>query len=111
MQADGISSGEIFFRKLLVDHDGGRDPVPYLGTVLDLVVVVDGEVTTRDDGDAERGEIVWADGVHIRFSMLTGLGGSETLDGHAAVPFVVFENAHGRESDGLHSGNGPESVR
>jgi hypothetical protein len=41
--------------------------------------------------------------------MFVRLGGREALDGHAAVPFVVSENAHGSEADGLDARNGVES--
>src|SRR6266849_5682035 len=110
VEADGVAPGEIFFGKLLVDHDGGGRPVPYFGAVLDFVVVVDAEVAPGDDGNAESGEIVGADGVHVRLGVLIGLGRCEALDGHAAVPFFVFENAHGGEADGLDSGNRSEGV-
>src|SRR5215472_1992535 len=43
--------------------------------------------------------------------MFIRLSGSEALDGHAAVPFVVFENAHGCQTNGTSSRNRAEGVR
>jgi len=110
VQAEGISAGKIFFGKFLVDHDGGGHPVPFFGAVFDDVAVVHGEVAPGDDGHAQSSEIVGADRVHVGFGMFVRLGGREALDGHAAVPFVVFENAHGSEANGANSGNGAEDV-
>src|SRR5271169_2597564 len=101
MKADGISTGKIPFGELFIDHDGGRCPAPRLRTVFDLVVVVRPEVPPSDDGDAQSGKIVRTNGVHVGFSVLIGLSGSEPFDGHAAIPFVVFENAYGSQSHGL----------
>ncbi len=110
VKADGISSGEKLFGKFFVDHDGGWDPVPDFGPVFDLVVVANAKVAAGDDGYAERGKIIRANLVHVRLGVLIGFRWSKALDGHAAVPFVVFENAHGREADGLDAGNCTESV-
>jgi len=111
VEANRISSGEVFFGKFLVDHDGGGHPVPFFGTMFDDVAVVHGEVASRDDGHAEGGEIVGADRVHVGFGVFIRFRGREALGGHAAVPFVVFENAHGSESDGANSRNGAQNVR
>src|SRR5882762_116614 len=108
VEADGISSREVFLRKLLVDHNRCGRPVPHFRPVFDLVVVVGPEVAARDDGHAQSGKIVGADGVHVGLGVLIGLRRSEALGGHAAVPLVVFENAHGGEADGLNSRNGTE---
>src|SRR5882762_8864179 len=108
VDADGIPSGEVFFGKLLVDHDRCGRPVPHFRPVFDLVVVVGPEVAARDDGHPEGGKIIRANGVHVGLGVLIGLRRSEALGGHAAVPLVVFENAHGGEADGLNSRNGTE---
>ena len=111
VKADGISSGEILFGKLLVDHYGRGRPVPRLGTVLYLMVVVDGEVPPSDNRHPQCGKIIRANLVHIGLGMLIRLRRSEALDGHAAVPFVGFKNAHGSQPDRLNAGNRAESFR
>src|SRR6266566_115154 len=93
-RADGILPREIAARKLLVDHHRRRRPVVRLRPLLDLAVVLGGEVSPRHDGHAEGREIVRTDLVHERLRMVIGSGRIVAFHGHPAVPFVVFENAH-----------------
>src|SRR5205823_3071278 len=106
-----MSSGEILLRKLFVDKDRRGRPVPRLGTVLYLLVVLDREVPPSNDGHAESGKIIRANLVHVGLGMLARLRRCEALDRHATVPFVVFENAHGSQPNRLNAGNRAERVR
>src|SRR2546425_13326402 len=81
-----------------------------LGTDLDLAVVVDREVPPGDNRYAERGEITRADLVHKGLRMLLGFRRRVALHGHAAVPFVVFEDSYSSQADRLDSGNGVKAL-
>ena len=110
MAADRILPAKVAPRELLVDHHLRRRPVVRLGTVFDLAVVLQREVAAGDDGYAKGNEVIRADLVHVRLRMVIGPCRIVAFHGHPAVPLVVFEDSHGRESNAAHAWNGVDAV-
>ena len=111
MTADGILPGEIAPREALVDHHRRRRPVVRLGTVLDLAVIVGREIPPLDNGHVKGSKIVRADLVHVGLRMIVGFCGRVALHCHPAIPFVVLENTHRCQTNGLNSRNRAEAIR
>ena len=111
VHADGTPSRKEFLRELLVDHHRRWRPVILLRPFLDFVVIRQPEVPPRNNRHAQRGKVSRTDQIHVRLRPVLRLARSVPFHRHAAVPLVVFQNPHTRQSYGLHSGNRAQRVR
>src|SRR5436190_11921522 len=71
--------------------------------MLHFLGVLDGEVPAGDKRDIKRGEIIWADLIHVGLGMIAGTRRGVTFHGHRAVPLVVLKNPHRREACRLYA--------
>src|SRR5579862_138223 len=98
MHAERIATGKEATGKCLVNDDGGGSPGVLFGSEFYFAIVGHTKIVVCDKGDTESGKIVGTDHVHERVRSSLRGGRRVAFDGHAAVPFIVFEDANASQT-------------
>lgn len=87
--AQGVAAGKIAASETFIDDGDARSGIQVFAG-FERVIVAGRECAPGDHGNAESGEVVRADFVHVALSGIATLGGGVTFDGEGAVPLVAI---------------------